>query len=708
MLRIGTLILGIIFYTQSWVPILFCQKDSTGFILSTQTSDALEDQVASFGDDETNADFNTQFEHLEGYLKEPISINDASAEILSQPGLMNEQQAVNLVAYRKELGALLALEELQSVPGMNLPTIRRILPFITLGNSNEGKFSYKDFFRDRASAFFVRWGQTVERSNGYKRDEDGGDPNFLGDPSRIYMRYRYRYKNIVSYGFTLDKDGGEPWRNPKNPIGFDFMSGHVFFNPNLSLWKPKNKYSSPWKIKRIAIGDYNLGLGQGVIMSPGFAQGKSIFTTQIKRNSGVLTGYSGANEAIFLRGAAIEVGNDKWKSILFVSNKNRDANIVALNDSVNFDLAETGFSSILISGLHRTNTEIENKNSISEFLVGGMFGRKENNWHINIQGVQGQTNPPRVPDENPYRAFLLTGSLTQNASIDYSFRWRNLFAFGESALDQDGKKALLNGLLFTPDRRISLAFLHRDFDPGFAALYPRPFSESIQSQNERGFYAGVEIYPSQRWKISGYYDRWTRPWLTFLTDRPTQGFEYVARTTYTIKRKLEAYIQIRSTQRENSLSEEFLKTSSLQFGSRASVRLHCNATLFKGLELRQRAEYSLANNSRGFLIYQDVLVSPLNSSWVFTGRMAYFNTDDFASRIYAFENDLLYSFSIPAYFGKGTRWYANIRYKGFKDITLEARMARFSFANQKSIGTANDEIDGSTRTDWRLQVKYSF
>jgi hypothetical protein len=36
-------------------------------------------------------------------------------------------------------------------------------------------------------------------------------------------------------------------------------------------------------------------------------------------------------------------------------------------------------------------------------------------------------------------------------------------------------------------------------------------------------------------------------------------------------------------------------------------------------------------------------------------RYCIYNTDDWDSRIYLYENDLLYSFSIPAFSGKGTR-----------------------------------------------------
>jgi hypothetical protein len=44
-------------------------------------------------------------------------------------------------------------------------------------------------------------------------------------------------------------------------------------------------------------------------------------------------------------------------------------------------------------------------------------------------------------------------------------------------------------------------------------------------------------------------------------------------------------------------------------------------------------------------------------------RFCPFYTDDWDSRIYVYENDLLYSFSIPALYGKGSRSYIMTKWK---------------------------------------------
>ena len=106
------------------------------------------------------------------------------------------------------------------------------------------------------------------------------------------------------------------------------------------------------------------------------------------------------------------------------------------------------------------------------------------------------------------------------------------------------------------------------------------------------------------------------------------------------------------------------------------------------------------------MILQDIICKPIGSPFSFTGRLALFQTDDYDSRIYAYENDLVYNFSIPPYFGQGMRTYLNLRYTGIRNLSIEARIANTKFFNQDGIGSGNDMIEGNNRTDIRIQLIY--
>jgi len=96
------------------------------------------------------------------------------------------------------------------------------------------------------------------------------------------------------------------------------------------------------------------------------------------------------------------------------------------------------------------------------------------------------------------------------------------------------------------------------------------------------------------------------------------------------------------------------------------------------------------------------------SDFSFNLRYAIFNTQDFDSRIYAYENDILYYYFIPAYYYKGSRMYFNVRYQFKKWLDIWFKIGQWMYDNRPTVGSGNDEIQGNTKTDFRLQVRFSF
>ena len=85
-----------------------------------------------------------------------------------------------------------------------------------------------------------------------------------------------------------------------------------------------------------------------------------------------------------------------------------------------------------------------------------------------------------------------------------------------------------------------------------------------------------------------------------------------------------------------------------------------------------------------------------------------FDTESFNVRFYSYENDLLYAFSIPAYYHQGTRWYLHLRYKGIRKLMLEGRISRTFWSNQETFGSGLERIDQPQRTQISAQLRYDF
>ena len=71
-------------------------------------------------------------------------------------------------------------------------------------------------------------------------------------------------------------------------------------------------------------------------------------------------------------------------------------------------------------------------------------------------------------------------------------------------------------------------------------------------------------------------------------------------------------------------------------------------------------------------------------------------------------NDLLYNFSVPAYYYKGSRFYFNARYRFSRAILLEARLARTTFYNRETVGSALEETTDNHRTEVKVQLRVKF
>jgi hypothetical protein len=651
---------------------------------------------------EGDFDFNTLFEELEFYRESPLNLNEASPEDLYTLRLLSDIQIVELLRHRREVGDLIAIYELQSIPSFDLATIRTILPYVTVsGDVDDYQLSIRRMVAEGNNELYIRWSRIAEEQRGYRDTEENG---YLGSPDQLYVRYRHAYSNKLSYGFTAEKDRGEEFFTGSNQQGFDYYSAHIFLQ----------NYNK--RIKAVALGDYQVSFGQGLILYSGFGYGKSSLVMNVKRTAPTLRRYSSVNEAQFFRGAGTTLSfGDHLEVTALASFRRRDANLLE-PDTLEFEDAQIlqEATSLGIAGLHRTQNEIDDENAIDQQSFGGQVKWKGSRGHIALNGLYEKLGASLTPFRpEPHNIFNLTGNEIYNASLDYSYIFQNFNFFGETAVSKNGAVATLNGLLMGLDRRVDFAMVFRHYPRDYQALNANPFGETQGGSNETGLYLGMELRPIKHWRLSAYFDAWRHPWLRFNADAPSRGYEYRARLTYYLKRDFEVYGEVRNEIKEINVDKIEGKNNFTVPRQVFQVRLHMAKKVSKTMEIRSRLDYGFTDNEinnrqNGFSVYQDVIYKPLSFPFSFTTRFAVFDTDGFQVRFYSFESNLLYTFAIPAYYNRGMRFYFNLRYRGIRNLTLEARFAQTYWSNQETIGSGREEIQGPVRTELGAQLKYRF
>jgi Helix-hairpin-helix motif len=696
-------------FTHSYVSVLFLLLNALSLFAQTDSLSSLPDDIqqnlietfVEGAEEESDFDFNTAFENR---FNKKLNINKASREDLVSLGLFTDIQINQLLSHREKFGDLIAIHELQSIPGFDLQVIRQILPFITVkGNLDDYNLSLFRMIQQGKNELFIRWQRTVEEQRGYIAPEDGGPENgYLGDPNKYFVRFRHSFDNRLSMGFTMEKDAGEEFFRGSNKQGFDFYSAHFYLN----------NYSK--RLKTIAIGDYKLSMGQGLVRFSGFGTRKSAFVTNIKRGGKAIDKYTSVNEVNFMRGVATTIGlGEHFELTTFYSRLKRDANIVQpTSDTLELDEGIL-VSSLQSSGLHRTASEIEDKNALINSTLGGILKYKTRDGQLAMNVLYDYFDKELKRTPLPYSQYYFNGSKLLNASLDYNYRYQNLYFFGETAWSDNNRFATSNGVLLTLDRWVDLAVLHRHFQKDYMALLAQPFAETTGGRNETGLYIGVEMRPANQWKIQTYFDSYKHPWLRFNADAPSSGYDFFSRITYWQKRKMEVYLQVRMETKEINNTAATDKIDPLQNERILQARLHFAQTVTKQLTLRSRVFWGYskrgdADYEFGFGAYQDVNYEFENIPFSFSLRYALYNTDSYNVRFYHYENDVLYSFSVPAYYNKGSRVYLNLQFDGIPNTTIELRYARTIWTNATEFGSGLDEIDGNGRTDVKVQVRYKF
>ena len=644
-------------------------------------------------------DLTNVVQQLNYYFDHPLNLNGATADELEELNLLSDVQISDLLLHIKLFGKLITIYELQSLEYWDLQTIQLVQPFVKVDDKLESlHISLKEAVKQGNYELYMRYQTSPEEKTGYQQVPDSvlqaSNNYYYGNPDRYYSRFRYSYRTNLSIGVTGEKDAGEQFFRGAQKDGFDFYSAHAFFKGG--------KY-----LKALAVGDYQVQIGQGLNLWSGYAFGKTADVTNIKRSANPIRPYTSVDESRFMRGAAIDLGFGPFSLLAFASMKKVDASVLA--DSLYDDLEFV--SSINLSGLHRTNSEIQKKDALTEKMAGANFRYRNRNFQLGIAGVYQGYDKDFNKSIQPYNQFDFRGKEMVSLSGDYSYVIRNFNFFGEASRSSySGNWANVHGVLFSLDSRASFSLLYRNYQKGYQTFYNNGFSEGSNTQNENGIYAGFKLKLSPAWTINTYADLFTFPWMKYQVDAPTAGHELLIQPSYKPNKQLEIYARFRQQLRQKNSRDSDGTVTPIDDVLQRNYRLNLSYAVSEFFTVKSRIEYVTINRPSnapedGLIITQDVLFKPKNLPFDLSLRYALFDTDSYDTRIYTYENNALYVFAVPAYYYQGSRGYMLIRYSFLKRFDLWVRYGTFIYNNRKTLGSGAEEIQGSKKSDVTVQLR---
>ena len=626
-----------------------------------------------------------ELEELSVRLHEPVDLNRATRQQLEQFPFLSDIQIEHLLAYIYVHGQMETLYELQLIEDMDRQTIQYLLPFVCIkAINNESSFRWKTMLK---SAMKYGKNEVITRIDipFYKRK--GYEHTYLGPSVYNSVKYAFRYRDQLYAGLVAEKDAGEPFLALHNRQGYDYYSFYLLLK-------------DCGRLKTLAVGNYRLSFGQGLVISTDYLLGKTVYASSFNTRSGGIRKHSSTDETNYFRGVAATVSITKqWSMSGFYSYRSLDG-----------VLTDGEITSIYKTGLHRSQKEADKKNLFTMQLTGGNVSYQQNRIRLGITGIYYVFNRPYEPQLTGYSQYNIHGNQFYNLGIDYACRWHRFSFQGETAMGKQGS-ATLNRLQYSPVEGTQLMIVQRYYSYNYWAMFAHSFGEGSTVQNEQGYYLGLETSPFRHWHFFASFDLFSFPWKKYRISQPSHGVDGLFQATFTPHSHLTMYLKYRYKQKERDLTDSKEKLTLPIFHHQLRYRLnYFGGDVFSS---RTTLDYNHFHSqdraaSKGYQVTQ-MISSQLPWTRLFADvQGSYFSTDDYDSRVYVSEKGLLYTFYTPSFQGRGFRCAVRLRYELNEHWMLITKFGETIYLDRNEIGSGNDLIQGNKKADVQMQLRIKF
>ncbi len=663
---------------------------------SLQASDNIERLIET---NETVEDISSVLEELPA-LEKPVNLNSAGEIELNQIPLLSHGQRKELLNYLVTYGEILSIYELLSIPGFDSALVTEIRPFISIGPVlSIPRPTPKNLLKYGHHDMVVRYEQSFPTAEGYLTNDSLHLVNpglfYSGTPQKYYFRYTYSWFDKIKIGLSGEKDPGEQFFSGAQSAGMDFYAGYFSLN-NLGI------------LRNLTLGNFRVSFGQSLTIGSGQSLTASPgFSGTVSGSNGIRPS-TGTNESSGLRGIAATIKAKPFDASGFISYNRRDANLVR-NDSERY---VTAFNS---SGYHRTVSELAHRNSIGELVCGANVSLtvapgQQFGFRTGITGLYCHYSAMLRPAVHPYSRYNFQGSDNIITGLDFQVRYRGLHIFGEAGRSMNGGFGWIAGATYSPDPRVTINMICRNYGADYQNPFSNAFGQSSINANEKGLFTSANVSIGSRLVISGYLDLFTFPWLRYRTDASTSGSEAGLMINWQVGRN--ALINLKFCQKQNNANDETIHNNTMHrltcyltrtYRFAMEVQASEKVMLKTRFEVREAATGSHPG-SIGYFICQDAHIKLAKFLKTATLRFALFDIPGYDTRIYVYEPDVRFTFSVPVYQGRGMRTCLMLNVRLLKSVELWLRGGLTKYDDRQEVGSGLDVTKGNIRGELTGQV----
>jgi hypothetical protein len=257
---------------------------------------------------------------------------------------------------------------------------------------------------------------------------------------------------------------------------------------------------------------------------------------------------------------------------------------------------------------------------------------------------------------------------------------------------------------------VGITLIYRSYQEEYQNLFANSFGQNSLNNNERGIYGTVTAAITPRITLAGYIDLFSFPWLKYRADTPTNGQEFGIMAYWQCSGNMKITLRFyQKNLRGNESGKPYQVIHRLSENLSGNYRLGLEWFPVKGLILRTRVEVKEAGGKQikhlyGYLVFQEAQIKTPKRLEAVTLRVGLFDIPDYASRIYVYEPEVLYGYSVPAYQGRGVRTCLVMKFNITRKADIWLRGAITSYTDRNQTGTGPDQTQGSVRGELTGQI----